>query len=84
MLFTDHGGLYLLSPMSQRFNLEVVDDILNCELVIFSLIDSRKNRVLLSSTAPLRTLTKIVVVNARGYFPMNVLKTCWLLASLLL
>ncbi len=84
MLFTDHGGLYLLSPMSQRFNLEVVDDILNCELVIFSLIDSRKNRVLLSWTAPLRTLTKIVVVNARGYFPMNVLKTCWLLASLLL
>jgi len=84
VLFTDHGGLYLLSPMSQRFNLEVVDDILNCELVIFSLIDSRKNRVLLSSTAPLRTLTKIVVVNARGYFPMNVLKTCWLLASLLL
>ena len=84
MLFTDHVGLYLLSPMSQRFNLEVVDDILNCELVIFSLIDSRKNRVLLSSTAPLRTLTKIVVVNARGYFPMNVLKTCWLLASLLL
>ena len=84
MLFTDHGGLYLLSPMSQRFNLEVVDDILNCELVIFSLIDSRKNRVLLSWTAPLRTLTKIVVVNARGYFSMNVLKTCWLLASLLL
>jgi hypothetical protein len=84
VLFTDHGGLYLLSPMSQRFNLEVVDDILNCELVIFSLIDSRKNRVLLSWTAPLRTLTKIVVVNARGYFPMNVLKTCWLLASLLL
>ena len=84
MLFTDHVGLYLLSPMSQRFNLEVVDDILNCELVIFSLIDSRKNRVLLSWTAPLRTLTKIVVVNARGYFPMNVLKTCWLLASLLL
>jgi len=84
VLFTDHVGLYLLSPMSQRFNLEVVDDILNCELVIFSLIDSRKNRVLLSSTAPLRTLTKIVVVNARGYFPMNVLKTCWLLASLLL
>lgn len=70
--------------MSQRFNLEVVDDILNCELVIFSLIDSRKNRVLLSWTAPLRTLTKIVVVNVRGYFPMNVLITCWLLASLLL
>lgn len=84
MLFTDHGGLYLLSPMSERFNLEVVDDILNCELVIFSLIDSRKNRVLLSWTAPLRTLTKIVVVNARGYLSMNVLKTCWLLASLLL